>query len=81
LQSIEIVKWVLKLCARKAENPFPSYRDLKSRSFRASFDNSGAKQALGWKPNADLEVFVQQALRTHIRPVPSGDLRCALPEH
>jgi nucleoside-diphosphate-sugar epimerase len=81
LQSIEIIKWVLKVFARKAENPFPSYRDLKSRSFRASFDNTGAKRALGWTPNADLNVFVQQALRTHIRPVPAGDLRRALPAH
>ena len=77
LQSIEILKWVVKVAARKPENAFPGFRDLESRSFRTQIDCSAAKEQLGWRPNADREVFVREAIDAHIRPVPAGDLRLA----
>jgi nucleoside-diphosphate-sugar epimerase len=75
LQSIDIFKWAVKVVARKPENPFPRMRDLKSRSFRATFDCSAAKQDLGWRPNADRDVFIRLAIDSHLRPIAPGDLR------
>jgi len=75
LQLIEIAKWTLKVAARKQNNPFPSFRDLKSRALRSELDCSAAKQMLGWKPNGDLDVFLEEAIDSHLTPIPAGDLR------
>jgi nucleoside-diphosphate-sugar epimerase len=76
LQLIEIAKWALKAVARKPGNTFPSYRDLKSRSMCAPFACS-AKDKLGWRPNADLSLFIREAIESQIDPIPAGDLRPA----
>ena len=57
MQALEILKWGLKVVARKPENPWPSFRDLKSRSMRAPMDCALAKQVLGWKPVQDPQGF------------------------
>lgn len=77
MQALEVMKWVLKCAARKADNPFPSYRDLKSRSLQTKLDCSAAKSTLGWRPNADREYFFQEAIGSHLTPVSSSDLRLA----
>ncbi len=77
IQAIEIGKWILKALARKPENPWPSYRDLKSRTLVSPLDCSAARQRLGWKPNASLEVFGREAIDANVRAVPAGDLRLA----
>ena len=77
LQALEVMKWVLKCAARKADNPFPSYRDLKSRSLQTRLDCSAAKNVLGWRPNADKEHFFREAVYSHIAPVAPADLRLA----
>jgi hypothetical protein len=73
-QCLEIAKLALKIAARKRDNPFPSYRDLNSRSLRAPFVCS-AKEKLGWTPNSDLSVFIREAIDANVKPVPEGDLR------
>jgi nucleoside-diphosphate-sugar epimerase len=77
LQAVEILKWGIKIAARKPENPFPSYRDLKSRSLRTQLDCSAAKQVLGWRPTKDVDAFLQEAVYSCIRPIQPGDLRLA----
>lgn len=77
LQSIEVLKWVAKIAARKVENPFPSYRDLTSRSLRAEFDCSAAKRMLGWTPVADRELFLREAIDANLPPIHASDLRLA----
>lgn len=77
LQMIEIFKWLIKVIAGKKENPFPSFRDLKSRSLRAQLDCSAAKSLLGWRPNGDPEAFYREAVDSHLKPVHPGDLRLA----
>jgi nucleoside-diphosphate-sugar epimerase len=75
LCAVEALKCTLKALARKADNPPPSLRDLRSRSLRAQFDCSGAKQLLGWKPTDDLKTFLAEAIDNNINiPIP-GDLR------
>jgi nucleoside-diphosphate-sugar epimerase len=75
LVSIEVAKWIVKLFARKRENPFPSYRDIKSWSLRAQIDSSAAKQTLGWQPVSDVTQFVREAILSHIPSICPGDLR------
>lgn len=77
MQALEILKWGLKVAARKPENPWPSYRDLKSRSMRAPMDCALAKQVLGWKPVRNREVFVREAIGSNLMRIPPGDLRLA----
>jgi nucleoside-diphosphate-sugar epimerase len=77
LQFIEVGKWLLKVAARKPENPFPSYRDLKSRGLVSRIDCSAAKRFLNWTPNSDVEVFYREAVQANLRPFMEGDLRQA----
>lgn len=77
LQIMEIGKWLLKLAARKAENSFPSYRDIKSRGLVSQIDCSAAKRYLGWTPNSDQELFYREAVQSNLRPFAEGDLRQA----
>jgi len=75
LMAVDIAKWMVKVAARKPENPFPGTRDLKSRALRAPIDCSGAKTLLGWKPVADPAEFYARAIDANLRPIPEGDLR------
>lgn len=77
-QSIDVAKWLIKIAARKQENFFPSYRDLLSNSLATQLDCSRAKTLLGWSPNADPLVFVQEAITPHLAPIPAGDLRLSM---
>lgn len=65
-QTSDLFKWVVKVMIRKPENPFPSYRDLKTRAFYAPLDCDRAKRILGWKPEADRARFVQRGIRAAI---------------
>jgi nucleoside-diphosphate-sugar epimerase len=53
------------------------YRDMASSAMYSRIDNRAAKQMLGWKPNADLAVFIREAIDCHADPVLPGDLRLA----
>jgi predicted dehydrogenase/nucleoside-diphosphate-sugar epimerase len=57
--SVEIAKWIVKALARKRENVFPSYHDIASRSLRAPFDCTRAKQMLDWRPVSDRARFIE----------------------
>jgi nucleoside-diphosphate-sugar epimerase len=77
LMMVEEAKWLLKAAARRPENPFPSSRDMRSRSLRAPLDCSSARKLLGWTPVSDREEFYRLAIDVNIRPIPLGDLRSA----
>ena len=74
-QAIEIAKWLVKAAGRKKENPFPSWRDLSSRTMERPIENREAKRRLGWMPCNDLRSFYDEAIGPHVRPIPEGDLR------
>ncbi len=40
-------------------------------------DNSQSKQLLGWKSNDRLDVFVREAIDSHVEPLLPGDYRLA----
>ncbi|MCE9567901.1 MAG: NAD-dependent epimerase/dehydratase family protein [Planctomycetes bacterium] len=56
-------KWVVKRLIRHPERRFPSYRDWKSRTYRARYDCSKAKRILGWAPVSDREVLLTEGVR------------------
>jgi nucleoside-diphosphate-sugar epimerase len=64
---------VKKMLGRSGEHQY--YRDIVSSAMFSQIDNRAAKQQLGWKPNADLEVFIREAIDCHADPVLPGDLR------
>ncbi len=74
LQASQIAAWALKRAARRPV-ACASLHDLRSRSLRRQINSNRAKRILGWRPNADREVFLKEAINSHVRPVPVGDLR------
>jgi nucleoside-diphosphate-sugar epimerase len=43
-----------------------SYRDMKSSAMLTRIDNTITKKALGWTPNSSLDVFIKEAIDTHL---------------
>jgi nucleoside-diphosphate-sugar epimerase len=67
-----IFKWTVKKVSRRGKVPFPSYRDLASRTSASQFDCTLAKQVLSWSPVEDYDRFVSegilQALDHQVQP-------------
>lgn len=68
-QGLDLFKWLVKAAVKKPGNDFPSFRDLKTRALRPTFDTSLAKELLDWQPCADLEHFLEVGIRV---PVSEG---------
>jgi nucleoside-diphosphate-sugar epimerase len=76
----ENAKALIKRVVSQHPEPRPTYREFRSSAMFTCIDNSLAKQRLGWRPNADLNVFIREAIEANLEPVPRGDLRIkALP--
>jgi predicted dehydrogenase/nucleoside-diphosphate-sugar epimerase len=58
-QTMEIGKWLVKRAGGRRD-PFPSYRDLKSRSLWPEFSCRNARELLGWKPCEEREEFLRR---------------------
>ena len=71
---ISVAKWSIKK-AGGADARFPTYRDLKSAAMYSDIDCSAAKRLLDWRPNADIQYFVHEAIDSHLEPVHPHDLR------
>ncbi len=72
---LDVAKWFVKIAARKAENPFPFYRDFSSRSLRAPIASDLARSHLAWRPNSSRGRFLAQAIDANLPPLLPGDLR------
>jgi predicted dehydrogenase/nucleoside-diphosphate-sugar epimerase len=64
-QAMEIGKWLVKRLGGRRDTPFPSFRDLKSRSLAPRFSSRTARETLGWLPVEDRERFLDAAVRVH----------------
>jgi nucleoside-diphosphate-sugar epimerase len=60
-QSFELGKWLVKRAGGRRD-PWPSYRDLKSRALWPSFSCKNARELLGWRPLEDAEEFLRRLL-------------------
>ena len=74
LHAIGWVKYLVKVAVGK-KGDRPSWHTLKCDQVRTQLDCSAAKRYLNWKPVADLETFLREAVDPHLRPIPPGDLR------
>jgi nucleoside-diphosphate-sugar epimerase len=59
---LDMMKWLVKIAVRHPERRMPSYRDWESRTGRAVFDCSAAKNTLGWKPASDRQELVRRGI-------------------
>jgi nucleoside-diphosphate-sugar epimerase len=73
LQARQVIEWALKALIRRPV-PWPSYYDLKSRSLSAQVSSKRPKSILGWKPNANREFFLSEAIDSHLCRVPNAAL-------
>lgn len=64
---VDMLKWLAKVVVRHPERRLPSYRDWESRTQRAVFDCSKAKQRLGWRPVADRGEMVRRGIELPVR--------------
>jgi nucleoside-diphosphate-sugar epimerase len=74
LQASQFAEWALRRAVGRPVS-WPSFHDLRSRALRRQVKSSRAKRILGWLPNSDHEFFLKEAIDSHLRPVPIGDLR------
>jgi nucleoside-diphosphate-sugar epimerase len=58
----DLAKWVVKLLARHPTRQRPSYRDWETRSQRAPFDCSKARDRLGWSPVSDRAELIRRGI-------------------
>jgi len=58
----ELMKETVKHLIRHPNRRRPSYRDWDSRAHRARYDNSKAKQVLGWRPAATREALIERGV-------------------
>ncbi len=68
-------KALLKRLVTGKKSDFSRYHDMISSSMKTMIDNSQSKRLLGWKPNASLEVFIQEAIDPHVEACKPGDYR------
>lgn len=59
----DLVKWPVKLAVGHPDGQrVPSYSDWESRSQKARFDCSAARQELGWRPASDPERLINEGI-------------------
>lgn len=75
LWAVDVFKWLVKIAARKAENPFPHYRDYASRSLRSRLSCEVAREKLNWRPSGSAEAFFAATIDANLPRAASGDLR------
>lgn len=59
---LDLFKWSVKTVVRHPDRRLPSYRDWESRTQRAFFDCSRAKERLGWAPVSDRDTLIRQGI-------------------
>jgi len=70
-----MMKGQLKALLTRKPVDYPTYHDAASSAMRTFVDNSQSKRLLGWKPNDSLDVFVREAIDSHIEPMHPDDFR------
>lgn len=64
LYAMELCKWSVKRAIGRSD-PWPSYRDLRSRGLTACFDCSDAERDLGWRPVSNRATFIGRGIDIH----------------
>ncbi len=61
-----LAKWTIKRIGRDSTAAFPSYAEIKGRSFASIFELSKAKQQLGWNPIGDRELIIKEGVHAPV---------------
>ncbi len=64
---VDAIKEGLKFLIRHPNRKIPSYRDWKSRTHVARYDNSKSTELLGWRPNGTREGLVENGIVAAVR--------------
>jgi nucleoside-diphosphate-sugar epimerase len=67
-----IAKWSVLKMLGKASGHAPTRRYFEGLVRRASFSTQHARQRLGWSPNADVPVLIEQGIRAAALAQPAG---------
>lgn len=62
----DLIRWAAKVALRYPDRRFPSYREWETRTLRAQFDCSAAKQVLDWRPETNREEFVRKGIEAPV---------------
>jgi predicted dehydrogenase/nucleoside-diphosphate-sugar epimerase len=60
--AIDLMKWVVKQAVRHPDRRRPSLRDWESRTQRARYDSSKARQRLNWRPIDDRYELIRRGI-------------------
>lgn len=66
LYALELCKWTVKRAIGRSD-PWPSYRDLRSRGLTACFDCSDTERDLTWRPVSNRATFIRRGIVIHDR--------------
>jgi nucleoside-diphosphate-sugar epimerase len=58
----DMVKWLIKQMVRHPDERKPSYRDWETRTQRARFDCTKAREVLNWNPTCNREEIVRRGI-------------------
>ncbi|MFT5453402.1 MAG: nucleoside-diphosphate-sugar epimerase, partial [Enterobacterales bacterium] len=58
----ELIKWSIKRIGKDPDAAFPSYAEIKSRSFASIFDSEKAEKQLGWQPTKNYDELVSKGI-------------------
>ena len=65
--AIDLFKYFIKILVRHPDRRLPSYRDWLTRTYRAQYDCSKAKEILKWCPTNDLNQFEKIGLKVPVQ--------------
>ncbi|BAP58218.1 putative dehydrogenase [Thioploca ingrica] len=57
-----LAKWSIKKVGRDPGAAFPSYAEIKGRSFASTFNSSKAQRELGWTPISDRDTLIKEGI-------------------
>ena len=60
--AIDLMKWAVKQAVRHPDRRRPSFRDWESRTQRARYDCSKARQRLNWRPVDDRHELIRRGI-------------------
>lgn len=63
----DLFRWAIKVAVRHPDRRVPSYRDWESRTQKATFDCTKAKERLGWRPVSDRAELVRRGIAEPLR--------------
>lgn len=62
--ALDCLKYIVKVLVCHKDRRLPSWRDWSSRTQRATYDCSKAREQLGWRPSSSKSQLIEKGIRT-----------------